>query len=84
MQVSVAYALPEQQWWLNVDIAEGATVMAAIHKSGLLELNKDINLEHQKVGIFGRLVSLETALAEGDRVEIYRPITWQGDDDDDD
>jgi hypothetical protein len=27
------------------------------------------------VGIFGRLVALEHALATGDRVEIYRPLT---------
>ncbi|TCS38876.1 RnfH family protein [Reinekea marinisedimentorum] len=84
MRVSVAYALPEQQWWLDVDIAEGTTVMAAIHQSGLLDLNADINLEKQKVGIFGRMVNLETLLAEGDRVEIYRPITWTPDDEDDD
>jgi hypothetical protein len=28
-----------------------------------------------KIGIFGRLVKLETRLSDGDRVEIYRPIT---------
>lgn len=84
MRVSVAYALPEQQWWLDVDVTEGTTVMAAIHKSGLLELNPEINLEKQKVGIFGRVVTLESLLAEGDRVEVYRPITWKPDEDDDD
>jgi len=27
-----------------------------------------------QVGIFGKRVSLETRLADGDRVEIYRPL----------
>jgi putative ubiquitin-RnfH superfamily antitoxin RatB of RatAB toxin-antitoxin module len=34
-----------------------------------------IDLETQKVGVFGRLVKLDAALRPGDRVEIYRPIT---------
>lgn len=84
MRISVAYALPEQQWWLDLDVIEGSTVVAAIHQSGLLDLNPQIKLDQQKVGIFGRLVSLETLLAEGDRVEIYRPITWQASDDEED
>jgi putative ubiquitin-RnfH superfamily antitoxin RatB of RatAB toxin-antitoxin module len=84
MRVSVAYALPEQQWWLDVEMPEGATVVSTLHASGLLELVPDINLEHQKVGVFGRFVTLESSLVEGDRVEVYRPITWQPDDEDDD
>jgi putative ubiquitin-RnfH superfamily antitoxin RatB of RatAB toxin-antitoxin module len=84
MRVSVAYALPKQQWWLDVDVIEGTTVIAAIHQSGLLALAPEIKLEQQKVGIFGRFVALDTLLADGDRVEVYRPITWQAEDDDDD
>ena len=34
-----------------------------------------IDLETQKVGVFGKLVKLDAALRPGDRVEIYRPIT---------
>ncbi|MGL1959509.1 MAG: RnfH family protein [Colwellia sp.] len=82
MHISVAYALPEQQWWLELDVIEGSTVVAAIHQSGVLDLNPDIKLDQQKVGIFGRLVTFDTLLAEGDRVEIYRPITWQPDEED--
>lgn len=87
MRVSVAYALPDEQWWLDVDIAEGATAFAAINASGILNVHQDIKLDQQKIGIFGRLVTLETPLSEGDRVEIYRKTTWTPpkiDDDDDD
>lgn len=84
MRVSVAYALPEQQWWLDVDVPEGASVISCIYASGLLDIVPEINLETQKVGVFGRAVNLESVLAEGDRVEIYRPITWRPPEDDDD
>lgn len=84
MRISVAYALRHQQWWFDVDISEGSTVVAAIHKSGIMSLADNIELETQKVGVFGKIVPLDTLLAEGDRVEIYRPITWQPDEEDDD
>ncbi len=87
MRVSVAYALPNTQWWIDVDIHDGATAIAAIHQSGLLVMQPDIKLDQQKIGVFGRFITLETPLVDGDRVEIYRPITWvapQDDEDEDD
>ena len=84
MRVSLAYAVPEQQVWMELDVAEGATVVSAINQSGILELFPDIKIEQQKIGIFGKFVTLEAALVQGDRVEIYRPTTWVPDDDDDD
>ncbi|WP_413470751.1 RnfH family protein, partial [Thiomicrorhabdus chilensis] len=43
MHVSVVYAEQEQQWWLDVDLPEGATAIAAIHASGLLDLVEGID-----------------------------------------
>jgi hypothetical protein len=43
--------------------------------TGLLEQFPEIDLERQKVGIFGKITRLDTKLEEGNRVEIYRPIT---------
>ncbi|PMH44861.1 protein RnfH [Vibrio sp. 10N.286.49.B3] len=84
MNVSVVYALPEEQTWLPVVVEENATLMTAIHISGLLNMFPDIDLEKQKVGIFGKTSDLEATLSDGDRVEIYRPTTWVEDEDDDD
>ena len=75
MQISVAYALPEKQVWLKVDVPDQSTVKDAIEESKILTLFPDLNLEKQKVGIFGKFCKLDTTLNEGDRVEIYRPIT---------
>lgn len=75
MQVGVTYSEPGQQIWLNFDVPDSATVQDAIERSGILKQFPHIDLEEQKVGIFGRLVKLDAALRPGDRVEIYRPIT---------
>ncbi len=75
MKVSVAYALPDRQSWLDVEVAEDATVRDAIFASGMLRLFPKLDLATQKVGIFGKQVSMEARLEAGQRVEIYRPIT---------
>jgi len=75
MQIGVAYSESSQQIWLNIEVPDDATVHAAIEKSGILKMFPHIDLEAQKVGIFGRLTKLETPLKAGDRVEIYRAIT---------
>ena len=83
MKIGVVYA-GSQQTLLNCVLEDESTVAEAIESSGILDLYPEINLKVQKVGIFGRLVKLDTPLKEGDRIEIYRKITRVLDDDDDD
>lgn len=75
MKVRIAYASPTRQAWLSVEVPDGATVKDAIERSGIVQQFPEIDLEQQKVGIFSKLSKLDTALADGDRIEIYRPIT---------
>ena len=74
MKVGIAYALPKRQTWLTVELPEGATIREAIESSGILAQFPDIDLESQKVGIFGKVSSLDAKLEDGDRAEIYRPL----------
>jgi len=74
MQIGVAYSEPGQQLWLNIEVPEAATVREAIERSGVLRQFPHIDLETQKVGVFGRLVKLDAPLRAGDRIEIYRAI----------
>src|SRR5579872_494062 len=73
--IELIYALPHQQTVLSLTVPQGASVCAAIELSGVLQQYPDINLTAQSVGIFGEPVTLDTVLAEGDRVEIYRPLS---------
>ena len=75
MQVGVTYADPDQQVWLKLEVPDDSTVLDALTLSGLLKRFPHIDLEKQKVGIFGKFTKLDSPLQEGDRVEIYRPIT---------
>ncbi|MBK8184619.1 MAG: RnfH family protein [Candidatus Competibacteraceae bacterium] len=75
MQVSVAYIQPAQPIWLSLDVPDDSTVLQAIERSGILARCPDLDLKKSKVGIFGKITKLTVPPADGDRVEIYRPIT---------
>ncbi len=75
MHIGVAYADKFKRTWLTLDVPDGSTVREAIEHSGLLRQYPDIDLAMQRVGIFGKLSKLDALVSDGDRVEIYRPIT---------
>lgn len=73
--VEVAYALPDKQAIVPVQVAAGTTVLEAAQQSGISDkFDAGIDLDNAKFGIFGKLVAPKQVLAEGDRVEIYRPL----------
>lgn len=74
MKVEVAYAKPEVQALVPLEVPEGATAEAALRASGLLEKFPEIDLYIQRIGIFGKPCPLDHPLRPGDRVEIYRPL----------
>jgi len=82
MRISVAYVDPSSTFWQTLEVDEGCNLLTAINQSGILKKVPTIDLEKQKVGVFGKVVKLDTQLKEGDRVEIYRPITVTPEDDD--
>ena len=75
MNVGVCYAEVDRQLWMRLEVPDSSTIEEAINLSGVLKLYPEINLATQKVGIFGKIAALDTAVKEGDRVEIYRKIT---------
>lgn len=75
MNVGVCYAEHDRQLWMRLEVPDNSTIEQAISLSGLLKQYPEINLETQKVGIFGKIASLDTPVKEGDRIEIYRVIT---------
>lgn len=73
MRVTICYALPEVQEVLELEVPAGASIAAVIAQSGLVERH-GIDLNSQRVGIHARLKALTEPVAEGDRIEIYRPL----------
>ena len=73
--VEVVYALPEAQEVVEVALDEGTTVEAALSASGILARHPEINLETQRIGVWGRSVTLATVARDRDRIEIYRTLS---------
>lgn len=75
MRVSVAYALPDVQFDVPIELAEGATVADALDAVSDREPFAGLDLANVPVGVFNQVVKdREQVLQEGDRVEIYRPL----------
>jgi len=58
-----------------VNIMPGTNVREAIEQSNILNKCPEINLAGDRVGIFGRLCGLDHIPVDGDRIEIYRPLS---------
>ncbi len=74
MRVEVAYATPQAQTVLHVEVPAGSTVEEVIRVCGVLDRFPDFDLAHVAVGIFSERVALDTTVQDGDRVELYRPL----------
>lgn len=74
IRVEVAYARPDEQVIMTVDVPEGTEIQEAIQRSGILERFSEIDLNENKVGIFGKAKPTSQTLRAGDRIEIYRPL----------
>ena len=74
LDIEVCFASAERQVMVAVKVASGATVADAIALSKVLSKFPEINLEKNRVGVFGKLAKLAAVLRDGDRVEIYRPL----------
>ena len=73
--VEVAYARPDEQLIIPLEVPAGTTLSQAIVLSRIQERFPEIDLATAKTGIFSRLSSHSTVLRAGDRVEIYRPLS---------
>ena len=74
LRVELVYALRDRQVLLRFEVEGGTTARQAVERSGILQRFPEIDLARAGLGIFGRVVSPDTPLRDGDRVEIYRPL----------
>lgn len=73
VKIELVYVSPERQTvHLTLTLKRGATVMDALHTSGIYDSHPET--KNLTVGIYAKQVSLDTPLKDGDRVELYRPL----------
>jgi len=71
--VEVAYATPQRQLIVALDVPAGTTAGEAIELSAIRREFPEVS-DSPDIGIFSRRVTPEQELVAGDRVEIYRSL----------
>ncbi len=74
--VRLVYAQPDSVWQADLELPCGATVAQAIDASQFPRLFPNYPRDALAVGIYGQVCGTDRVLAEGDRIEIYRPLTF--------
>lgn len=72
--VEVVLATPERQVLLALHVPEGSSVADVIAASGIASHFPDLPLDEMPTGIWGKGVTRDNKVREGDRVELYRPL----------
>jgi putative ubiquitin-RnfH superfamily antitoxin RatB of RatAB toxin-antitoxin module len=70
----VAYATRERQYLWAVDVPADATIADVVEAARQLADEPDVPWDTAPVGIFGEARERTEVPAEGDRVELYRPL----------
>lgn len=74
LHVQICYAMADRQLLLDLSVAPGTTIHQAILQSEIIRQAPEIDVTVLRVGIYGKLKTLDTVLRDRDRVEIYRPL----------
>jgi len=72
--VEVAYALPDKQEIVMLEVLPGTTAREAATLSGIERYFPGLDTATNKLGIFGKAIKDSYVLRAGDRVELYRPL----------
>lgn len=74
LRITVAYCAPGVEDVSEVKVAPGATVRDAIEAAQIRARRPEL-IDPSDTGVWGRRCSLDQPLLDGDRVELYRPLT---------
>jgi putative ubiquitin-RnfH superfamily antitoxin RatB of RatAB toxin-antitoxin module len=74
LRVTLAVALRGRQEVIALEMPEGSRVADVLAAAKAGEFFPGIALADLRVGIWAKACAMDTALRDGDRVEIYRPL----------
>jgi len=78
IKVSVAFATKEKQWVYEKVVARGTSAQELIELSDFMAKVPELNesqIDSLMIGVYAEKITMDYLLEEGDRVEIYRPLT---------
>ncbi|MFJ1298876.1 RnfH family protein [Pseudomonadota bacterium AL_CKDN230030165-1A_HGKHYDSX7] len=76
ISVTVCYARGHDVWSRTLSLPAGATLARALAESGFAQAFPAVDPLAHGVGVLGQLRGPETVLADGDRVEVYRALSF--------
>ncbi|MCP4831651.1 MAG: RnfH family protein [Gammaproteobacteria bacterium] len=74
LEIEVVYALPDHQRLISIKVPAGINAREALCLSGLGADFPELDVESCPLGVFGKEVAADYLLADGDRLEAYRPL----------
>lgn len=75
IEAQVVYAQVGRLIFRNVRLPQGATVGEAIDAAGIAKMIPAGSIDDRQIGVFSHKVALDHVVEQGDRIEIYRPLT---------
>ena len=75
LAIEVVFALPERQELISLTVEPGTTVAMAIMQCAIGDLFPEEDLANCQAGIWGKPVGRDHPLKDGDRLELYRPLS---------
>lgn len=77
LRIEVAFATPERQQTVAIEVPRGTTIAEAVASSGLAAAFPTFDFHALPKGVWGQKQPESHTVKEGDRVEIYRPLIKQ-------
>ena len=75
LQIEIAYAEPQRAIIKSLRLPAGARVADALRLAALDPDFSAVDFANPAIGVFGKLARRDQLLRQGDRIEIYRPLT---------
>lgn len=78
ISTSVVYVTREHQSIFEAEVSRGTNAIELVQLSGLLQEFQeltDVGVNDLQLGVYSQKIEHDYLLEEGDRIEIYRPLT---------
>ena len=77
INIQICFAIGADVQMLELEIAPNLTIQNVLDDSNISQQLPSLSRESMKLGIFGKIKSMDTELRDGDRLEIYQPLLAQ-------
>ena len=75
LRATVVYCAPDRAWIVDVEVPAGNTLRDAVAASGLPQRVPGLDLAVLDVGVFNVVREPDGPVRDGDRIEVYRPLS---------